>query len=141
MTFPKTKSKPTSTLKAKLDKEFSLYIRLKHADDNGMCRCISCGKIVPWKEIQNGHYMSRRYMSTRFSEDNCRPQCVACNIFNQGNAQMFRRGLIMQIGEQRVDIIEARARCESKKYSNFEYEALIKMYREMNRQLRKEKGL
>ena len=87
-----------------------------------------CGKVFPWKEIQNGHYMSRRYMSTRFSEDNCRPQCVACNIFNQGNIQMYRRALIKQIGEQRVDLIEARARTENKNWSLFEYNQLIAFY-------------
>lgn len=61
-----------SKLRDKLDAVFSKYIRLKYSDDKGYCRCISCGKVFPWKEIQNGHYMSRRYMSTRFSEDNCR---------------------------------------------------------------------
>ena len=59
-----------SKLRDKLDAVFSKYIRLKYSDDKGYCRCISCGKVFPWKEIQNGHYMSRRYMSTRFSEDN-----------------------------------------------------------------------
>ena len=75
------------------------------------------------KKIQNGHYMSRRYMSTRFDEDNCRPQCVACNIYNQGNAQMFRRGLVAQIGEKRVDMVEYVAKNESRKYSEFECKA------------------
>lgn len=32
-------------LKAKLDKIFSEYIRLRDADNNGMVRCISCMKI------------------------------------------------------------------------------------------------
>lgn len=117
-----------SKLMQKLDEVFSKYIRLKHSDERGYCRCISCGKIVFWKEIQNGHYMSRRYLSTRFAEDNCRPQCVACNMFNQGNIQMYRRGLVKEIGEQRVDLIEARARQESSKYSEFEYIELIKHY-------------
>ena len=89
-----------SKLRDKLDAIFSKYIRLKYSDKNGYCRCISCGKVFPWNEIQNGHYMSRRYMSTRFSEDNCRPQCVACNIFNQGNIQMYRRALNKQIGDE-----------------------------------------
>lgn len=113
----------------KLDEVFSRYIRLKYSDANGYCRCISCGHIHHWKKIQNGHYMSRRYKSTRWAEDNCRPQCVACNIYNQGNAQMYRRGLIAQIGEQRVDLIEARARQSVCKYSVFELEQLIEHYK------------
>ena len=73
--------------------------------------------------------MSRRYMSTRFSEDNCRPQCVACNIFNQGNIQMYRRALVRSIGEQRVDLIEVRARQESRNWSLFELKQMIAYYK------------
>lgn len=139
------KKKKPKTLKSKLieqlDAEFSKYIRLKYSDQNGYCRCISCGKIVFWKEIQNGHYMSRRYFSTRWSEDNCRPQCVACNMFNQGNIQMYRRGLIKEIGEQRVDLVEAMARQSTSKKSEFEYAELIKHYKKEVIALLKEKGL
>lgn len=80
-------------------------------------------------------------MSTRWSEDNVRPQCVACNIFNQGNIQMFRRALIKEIGEQRVDLIEARARQETCKYSEFEYSVMIKDFKKKVIQLLKEKHL
>lgn len=128
-------------LRDTLDAVFSRYIRLKYSDKDGNCRCISCGRVLPWREIQNGHYMSRRYMSTRFAEDNCRPQCVACNIFNQGNIQMYRRGLIAQIGEKRVDIIEARARTETRKYSSFEYQQLIAYYQKEVAKIAKDKGL
>ena len=135
----KIKKKPD--YKKKLDTVFSQYIRLKYALPGGMCQCISCGAFKPWKKIQNGHYMSRRYMSTRFDEDNCRPQCVACNIYNQGNAQMFRRGLVAQIGEKRVDMVEYRAKNESRKYSEFEYKELIEEYSQKVRELKKEKGV
>lgn len=80
-------------------------------------------------------------MSTRWSEDNTRCQCIACNIFNQGNIQMFRRALIKEIGEQRVDLIEARARQETCKYSEFEYAAMIKDFKKKVIQLLKEKHL
>lgn len=124
-----------------LDSLFSRYIRLKYSDKNGYCRCISCGKVYFWKDIQNGHYMSRRYMSTRFSEDNCRPQGVECNIFNQGAIQMYRRALIKQIGEQRVDLIEVRARQENKNWSLFELQAMIKYYKAEVEKLLEEKHL
>ena len=124
-----------------LDSWFSRYIRLKYSDKNGYCRCISCGKVYFWKDIQNGHYMSRRYMSTRFSEDNCRPQGVECNIFNQGAIQMYRRTLIKQIGEQRVDLIEVRARQENKNWSLFELQAMIKYYKAEVEKLLEEKHL
>lgn len=124
-----------------LDVWFSRYIRLKYSDSRGYCRCISCGKVYFWKEIQNGHYMSRRYMSTRFSEDNCRPQGVECNIFNQGAIQMYRRALIKEIGEQRVDLIEVRARQENKNWSLFELKQLIEYYKKEVDKLLVEKNL
>ena len=124
-----------------LDVWFSRYIRLKYSDSRGYCRCISCGKVYFWKEIQNGHYMSRRYMSTRFSEDNCRPQGVEWNIFNQGAIQMYRRALIKEIGEQRVDLIEVRARQENKNWSLFELKQLIEYYKKEVEKLLDEKNL
>ena len=124
-----------------LDVWFSRYIRLKYSDSRGYCRCISCGKVYFWKEIQNGHYMSRRYMSTRFCEDNCRPQGVECNIFNQGAIQMYRRALIKEIGEQRVDLIEVRARQENKNWSLFELKQLIEYYKKEVEKLLDEKNL
>ena len=128
-------------LRDKLDEVFSKYIRLKHSDNNGYCRCISCGKIVFWKQIQNGHYMSRRYLSTRFAEDNCRPQCVACNIFNQGNIQMYRRALVRSIGEQRVDLIEVRARQERREWSLFDLKQMIDFYKKQVDRLLLERSL
>lgn len=128
-------------LREKLDAVFSRYIRLKYSDDKGYCRCISCGKVFYWKNIQNGHYMSRRHMSTRFSEDNCRPQCVACNIFNQGNIQMYRRALIRQIGEQRVDWVEACARQTNKSWSLFEYQKMIEYYQKEVEKLANDKNI
>ena len=130
-----------SKLIKELDVWFSRYIRLKYSDSRGYCRCISCGKVYFWKEIQNGHYMSRRYMSTRFSEDNCRPQGVECNIFNQGAIQMYRRALIKEIGEQRVDLIEVRARQENKNWSLFELKQLIEYYKKEVEKLLDEKNL
>lgn len=135
----KVKKKPD--YKKKLDEVFSQYIRLKHSDQRGYCRCISCGKIQHWKQIQNGHYMSRRHLATRWHEDNCRPQCVACNIFNQGAAQMFRRGLIREIGEQQTDLIEALAHTTSHEPSECEYQALIAYYKQQIELLKKEKSL
>ena len=127
--------------KAKLDTQFSLFVRLRDSMNNGFCRCISCGKVYHWKKLQCGHYMSRRYMATRFDEDNCHAQCVACNIFNQGNIQGYRRGLLIKIGENRINLIEYKALNTICKYSEFEFKELIKYYKLRTEQLRKEKGL
>ncbi|MCD7923659.1 MAG: recombination protein NinG [Bacteroides sp.] len=70
------KKKPD--LKAKLDKEFSLFIRLRDCMPNGYFRCISCGQIKPFGQADCGHYFSRTHLATRFDENNCHAECRHC---------------------------------------------------------------
>jgi hypothetical protein len=89
-TMPKTAKKPTrSKLVKKLDVVFSQYIRLSKADERGFCRCFTCGKQYHWKNIQAGHFMSRKHYATRWDEENVQPQCVGCNMFKQGEQYKF----------------------------------------------------
>ena len=122
----KTKKKPD--LKAKLDKVFSEYIR-KRDTRNGVFKCISCGRILPYEQADCGHYINRKHMSTRFDEMNCNAQCISCNRFDEGNIQGYRRGLVALYGEQQVALLEAKKH-NFRKYSDFEYEVLIKHYKE-----------
>ena len=85
----KPKKKTTSQLKKELDRWFSIYIRLKYADDNGMVACYTCGSKKNWKELQNGHFVSRGYLATRFDETNVRVQCWGCNGFGGGRLAVF----------------------------------------------------
>lgn len=123
----KTKTRATG-LKAKLDKVFSQYIRLRDRMPGGVFRCISCGQIKPIEQADCGHYINRQHMATRFSEINCNAQCRSCNRFDEGNMQGYRRGLVQKYGEQRVLMLESM-KYETRKYTDFEYEALIKHYR------------
>jgi transposase len=55
--------------KAKLDKIFSEYIRLRDATlGDGYGTCISCGKIIYWKDNHCGHFINRKHMALRFNE-------------------------------------------------------------------------
>ena len=134
----KTTRKPD--LRAKLDREFSRYIRLRDALPDGTFKCISCGQVKDLSQADCGHYVNRRHMATRFDEMNCNAQCRSCNRFDEGNMQGYRRGLVAKYGEQRVLLLEAKKH-ESRKYSMFEYEALIQHYKEEVKRLRKEKEL
>lgn len=122
----KTKKKPD--LKAKLDKVFSEYIR-KRDTYNGVFKCISCGKLLPYEQADCGHYINRKHMATRFDEMNCNAQCRSCNRFDEGNMQGYRRGLVAKYGEQQVTLLEAKKHT-FRKYSDFEYDVLIKHYKE-----------
>jgi hypothetical protein len=54
---------------------------------------------------------------------------------------MYRIALIKEIGEQRVSLIEARARQETFKYSEFELNAMIQHYQKEVERIVKEKGI
>ena len=89
VTTKKKKTETVTSLKKKLDTYFSLYIRLRYADENLMVTCFTSGKVMKYTESQAGHYVSRKHLSTRWNETNVQVQSVAENMFNQGNGPMF----------------------------------------------------
>lgn len=99
-----TKKKPTQAkLKKLLDSVFSQYIRMKYPE-----RCYTCGVQKPRKELQNGHFVSRQYLATRFDENNCRPQCVGCNMFGNGKPLDFEENLKKELGSDFVEAMKAK---------------------------------
>tara|TARA_R110000851_G_C12685312_1_gene524316 strand:- start:85 stop:468 length:384 start_codon:yes stop_codon:yes gene_type:complete len=92
------KKETVSTLKKKLDKIFSIYIRNRDSD-NGLCTCCTCGVVKPIKEMQNGHYVSRSCLPLRFAENNCHAQCMPCNIFKKGNMDEYALFMIKTYGD------------------------------------------
>lgn len=84
------RKKPTrSKLIKKLDILFSQYVRLSNADKDGYCACITCNRKYYWKNIQAGHFMSRKHYSTRWDIRNVKPQCVGCNMFKNGEQYKY----------------------------------------------------
>ena len=132
------KWRSTKSLKDKLDRVFSMYIRLRDSKEFGFkyFRCISCGRVLPFEQADCGHYISRTNMALRFSEDNCSAQCRSCNRFKDGNILDYRQGLTRKIGEQRVTLLESRKH-ETKKWSNWELEQLIEYYSKETERLKK----
>lgn len=92
-----------SSLKKELDTVFSLWIRLRNADKDGMVLCYTSGKKMHWEKSQCGHFISRRHINTRWDPMNCQVQSVSENVFNQGNAPEFQRRLVADFGQPAVD--------------------------------------
>lgn len=97
----KVRKPSVARLKKKADDVFSRYIRNTFSKD-GKCSCYTCGKVMDIKQAQCGHFISRVYTATRWSVDNCRPQCVGCNIFGGGKPLDFEEHLVREIGFARV---------------------------------------
>ena len=82
------KKKTYAQLKKKLDEVFSIYIRRKDAKE-GWVNCFTCGKKFEWKYTDNGHFINRKHLATRWLEENCHPQCIGCNRFRDGNKEDY----------------------------------------------------
>ena len=133
--------KSISKLKKELDKWFSLFIRLRDATEEGLCQCFTCGKVGHYKRMQNGHFQSRRFMSTRFSEDgNCEVQCVACNMFRGGEQFRFAMNLDAKYGVGTAEELEFLSGLIVK-FTRTDYEEKIRYYKSSVEKIKKDKGI
>lgn len=123
----KTKPRSKPNLVKKLDRVFALYIRLRDAMPNGYVRCISCGNIKSFEEVDCGHYHSRVHMGTRFDEENCNAECQYCNRFSADHLDKYAINLVKKIGQSRFDMLRVKAKTP-KHYMDFELEQMIKHY-------------
>jgi len=133
-------AKTISKLKKELDKFFSLYIRLRDANEFGMVQCFTSGRVYHYKSIHAGHFMSRRYLPTRFHEWNVQPQSPADNLFGQGEQWKFGLALDAKYGEGTAEELQFKSR-QIKKFSRVDYEDLISYYKSLVKNLKEEKGI
>ena len=51
--------------KRQADKWFSEFIRLRDSDANGRVKCVTCSHTNHWRQLQNGHWITRGHDTTR----------------------------------------------------------------------------
>jgi hypothetical protein len=110
------------TLVKKLDTIFSIYIRRKNSKDN-IAECVTCGKQDHWKNLQAGHFMSRKHYATRWDEDNVGVQCMGCNVYRYGEQYKFSKYL----GETKADELLVKSR-QIQKFTDADLIDLIELY-------------
>lgn len=121
--------KPTrSQLVKQADKIFSEYIRRRNANALGMAECFTCGKVDHWKNLQCGHFQSRKHYSTRWNEKNCQVQCAGCNVFRYGEQYKFGLYLNKKYGNNISEKLMNEAK-RTIKLSNFELQEIIDHYK------------
>lgn len=111
-----------------LDKVFSLWVRQRDSID-GMCTCATCGVVKPIKEMQAGHFMSRRKRSTRWLATNVHAQCPACNMFNQGRQYEMSIYIDQKYGDGTSEELLYKSN-QTYNHTNEELQVLIKHYKE-----------
>lgn len=120
----KKKTKPSiSKLKKKADAAFSAYIRQR---DCGVC--FTCGVKRPWKDMQAGHFVSRRHLSTRYHEKNVHCQCVQCNVFLKGNMVKYARSLMDKYGDNIIEDLDNLSKIIVP-FKRADYESIINAYK------------
>lgn len=111
----------------KLDNTFSLLVRVMNSirrDDGGhLIQCYTCEKWGKFSEMQCGHYIPRQHIGTRFLLDNCRPQCIECNVEKRGNIEVFKKKLELD-APGIIDKLE-RIKKSVVKYSDSELEEML----------------
>lgn len=118
----KPKAKTQAQLRAQALKTIQKLVRLKSADDNGYCTCVSCGCVKKWNEgMQGGHFIpkgSSSYWS--LEEENIHVQCAYCNQFGMKHgvaAQNYTIYMQDMYGEEYVEQMLADAKKPKKIYA------------------------
>lgn len=137
---PKKKAQTRSQVIKKLDIVFSQYIRLDKTDVDGYGECVTCGNRLFWKELQNGHYISRGKYPTRWDEDNCHLQDYRCNVVLNGNYIEYTLYMLDSYGREFVDQLKSKS-INGEKISTPQLKEMIDHYTQEVKRLKSEKGL
>lgn len=138
------KSNPRKNALKSCDREFSLLMRAKEADEYGMCTCCTCGNVYPWKhpdrKMHWGHWRGRGKNSVRWNPRNGGPQCWECNRYEEGKKEDMERYLRGRYGDKAINEVFAKSLLQVK-YSEFELAEMAVRFREERKQIVKQKGL
>jgi hypothetical protein len=139
--FYKSKGKKTDRQKLikKLDTVFSEFVRLRDADSKGLCKCITCGDIKHWREMDCGHFVTRDNHATRWHEQNSNAQCPACNRFKSG--KQYEHGLAIdrkykEPGLASKLVVKGASVCN---WKDFELEQMWRYYKAEVKEIRANK--
>jgi hypothetical protein len=82
--------------------------------------------------LQAGHFFpTSTHDGLRFEEDNCWPECVRCNCFDEGHLIPYAENLRELIGEERFNELKRKAedyKQHGHKWSRSELEDIILKY-------------
>lgn len=122
---------------------FSIYVRRRDCLqttgtwDEGIC--ITCGKRLPFKKLQAGHFVPGRHNAQLFSEKGVHAQCWKCNApasmgGMNGNPLVYRRKIIQMYGEGYDEVLEAE-RNETVQYKENDYKEIAEKYKQKTAEL------
>lgn len=78
-------------------------VRMKAADENGYCTCVTCGKVDHYKNMDGAHFISRVKTRHKLLEENIHVCCKKCNGYLGGNYQAYTLFMVDTYGRDFVD--------------------------------------
>lgn len=112
----------------KLDNVFSIFIRMRDADDNGNVKCVTCPEISHWKAMDCGHFIPRGKLATRYSEINSHQQCPACNRLKDGNLHKYEIFMRATYGIKAIEQLKIKSH-ETVKWMSHEIQEMIEVFK------------
>ena len=128
-----------SKAKKKLDTVFSQFIRLRGSNDEGWGNCWTCGSLRRWQDVDCGHFITRKKLSTRWMETNCQFQCKQCNM-NGGQQYVFSKKLDEFHGEGTAEAIPIASN-RTRKFSVHELEEMYQYYKKRVDEIKQSRGM
>lgn len=140
----KPKKKDARYWRKKAKESFQKFVRIRDANKDGICSCVTCGRQVVYnRNCDGGHYRSAKFNATCFDERNCHAQCKSCNMSRMDmieTLQEYERQIDLKYGKGSAEQLRITS-LTTKRYSSAEYEGLYKYFKEKGRELAKQKGL
>lgn len=120
---------------------FSTFIRLRDSNENGYCKCFTCGGIRYWRNLDCGHGVKRQHMATKYHEQNNHAQCKLCNgPMGGGKPKQYKEEMNKRYGPGTWDSIEMLSRTVCK-FGAFEIATMTFHYKEEIKKLKAAKNL
>lgn len=120
-----------SKLKNSVWRQFSIFIRKRDANENGLVRCCTCGRAAHWKGAHAGHFLPQRRNAILFDERGVHAQCLECNINIGGNPEEYEKFMLEKYGLEVVEELR-RQSTQTVKWLPDELKSLLAHYRSVN---------
>jgi hypothetical protein len=123
----------TKELDAILWTYFSIYIRKRDRISGDYCKCITCPKILHWKQMQAGHCVTRQCTPLKYHELNNHSQCEECNITNRGMFDVYIAKIRYLYSNDLADeFLRYKRACPIKIFTHSELIELIYKYKDLS---------
>ena len=118
--------KKLSSVKKRLWKLVSQYVRRSNANLDGFCYCVTCGKHDNWKRMDAGHFIGGHKNYNFYDTRNIHPQCTYCNRFMHGNLVPYYEYMMENYGKAVIDELKTY---KEKIFTVDELEGMIASYK------------